>query len=381
MAQKTSIAQIVEKAVSQVLEGNLAELRKDLVRRVVEEVQPHLGGSGSTGGRSAGGAAADLLTAVSAIHAGTTQKEILRALLDNTAGYSGRAALFVIKAGTATGWQGRAFDNNEDLKDFSLDVSSRAPARALQSRTVVSAGTAEMDPKFTSQFGAPAEDHILVLPLHLKDKVAALVYADAGTGAGGKMDAAALELLVAATSAWLEVASLRKQALKEGAADAGAGEKFEAPPVQTVSSFSDPFAAHAPKHVVAPPIAVEEPAMAEATAEVVSASTAMSAAATAPATDAFAHMSPEDADVHRKAQRFARLLMDEIKLYNQAKVAEGRKHKDLYDRLKEDIDKSRGTYQKRYGNTVAASADYLSHELIRSLAEDDVSLLGPNFHR
>ena len=46
-----------------------------------------------------------------------------------------------------------------------------------------------MDPRFISQFGAPAEDQVLLLPLHLKDKVAALVYADAGTGAGGKMDA------------------------------------------------------------------------------------------------------------------------------------------------------------------------------------------------
>jgi hypothetical protein len=375
MAHKTPIDQIVEKAVAQVLESHLPELRKDLVRRVVEEVQPHLGGS--AGAR--GGGAADLLHAVSAIHAGTTQKEILRALLESTAGYSGRAGLFVIKSGAATGWQGRGFDNNEDLKDFSLDVSDRAPAQVLQSRAAVHAGAAEMDPRFISQFGAPAEDQVLLLPLRLKDKVAALVYADAGTAPGGKMDAPALELLVSATSAWLEVASLRKQALKEGAAEAGAAEKFEAPPVQTVSSFSDPFAGHAPKHVVTAP--VEEPAMAEAAAEVVSAPASMAAAAAAPATDAFAHMSPEDADVHRKAQRFARLLMDEIKLYNQAKVAEGRKHKDLYDRLKEDIDKSRSTYHKRYGNTVAASADYISSELIRSLAEDDVSLLGPNFHR
>jgi hypothetical protein len=382
MAQKSSIDQIVEKAVSQVLEGHLPELRNELVRRVLEEVQPHLGGSASAGGKdSAGNGAADLLRAVSAIHAGTTQKEVLRALLENSASYCGRAALFVIKSGSATGWQGRGFDNNEDFKDFSLDVSSRAPAQALQTRAAVSAGAAEMDPRFISQFGAPAEDRVLLLPLHLKDKVAALVYADAGTGAGGKLDAAALELLVSATGAWLEVASLRKQALKEGAAEAGTTEKFEAPPAQAVSSFSDPFAAHAPKHVVAAPVAVEEPAMAEATAEVVSAPTSMAAAAVAPATDAFAHMSPEDAEIHRKAQRFARLLMDEIKLYNQAKVAEGRKHKDLYDRLKEDIDKSRSTYQKRYGNTVAANADYLSNELVRSLAEDDVSLLGPNFHR
>ncbi len=374
MAHKTPIDQIVEKAVSQVLEGHLPELRKDLVRRVLDEVQPHLGGSSA----AIGSTAADLLHAVTAIHAGTTQKEILRALLEATAGYCGRAALFVIKSGSATGWQGRGFDNNDDLKDFSLDMTGRAPAQVLQSRAAASAGTAEMDPRFISQFGAPAQDQVLLLPLRLKDKVAALVYADAGTGAGGKMDAAALELLVSATSAWLEVASLRKQAAKEGAPEA---EKFEAPPVQTVSAFSDPFAAHAPKHVVAAPVAVDEPAMAEVTAEVVSAPASMAAAAVAPATDAFAHMSPEDADLHRKAQRFARLLMDEIKLYNQAKVAEGRKHKNLYDRLKEDIDKSRSTYHKRYGNTAAASADYFSSELIRSLAEDDVSLLGPNFHR
>jgi len=73
--------------------------------------------------------------------------------------------------------------------------------------------------------------------------------------------------------------------------------------------------------------------------------------------------------------------MDEIKLYNQAKVSEGRKNRDLYDRLKEDIEKSRATYQKRYGNTSAAGADYFNQELIRSLAEDDISLMGSNFRR
>jgi len=92
-----------------------------------------------------------------------------------------------------------------------------------------------------------------------------------------------------------------------------------------------------------------------------------------------ASISPEDQDVHRKAQRFARLLIDEIKLYNQAKVAEGRKNRDLYDRLKETIEKSRATYQKRYGKTVAASGNYLQNEIIRSLAEDDPSIMGANF--
>ncbi len=375
MEDKTAINQIVEKAISEVLEGHLPQLRNELVRRVLEQVQPHVSGSAGASGSSA----AELLQAVSAIHAGSTQKEILRALLDSTAAYSGRAALFVIKSGTATGWQGRGFDNHEEIKDFSLDVNSPAPSQVLHSRLAATAGAAQMDPAFTSKFGAAAEDKALLLPLRLKDKVAALVYVDGGIRSDGNMEAAAVELLVAATSAWLEVASLRKQAQKEGVSEPAASEKFEAPPVQTVSSFSDPFAAHAPRHVAATP--VPEPAMAEATAEVVSAPASMTAAAAAPATDAFAHLSPESAEVHRKAQRFARLLMDEIKLYNQAKVAEGRKHKDLYDRLKEDIDKSRSTYHKRYENTAAASVDYFTTELVRSLAEDDIALLGPNFHR
>jgi hypothetical protein len=119
----------------------------------------------------------------------------------------------------------------------------------------------------------------------------------------------------------------------------------------------------------------------EPAAEVVEVASASAAAAPAAATDPLAGLSPEDADVHRKAQRFARLLVDEIKLYNQAKVAEGRRNKDLYDRLKEDIDKSRGTFQKRYGNTAAASADYFQSELLRSLAEDDISIMGSNFRR
>jgi len=363
MAEKSRVGKVVEKVVSQVLETHLPQLQQELVNRVLEEVEPKKG-------QSHDGCAEDVLKAVSLIHGGTTQKEILRALLDSTEHYCGRAALFVMKAGAANGWQGRAFDNANDIKDFALDVNAAAPSQALQTRAAVNCHIAEMDPKFISQFGAPSEDQVLLLPLHLKDKVAALVYADGGTDGSSKMDAVVLELLVAVTSAWLEVASLRKQAAKEPTADA-AGDSAPVPP-QTVSSYSDPFAAHAPKHAAA--------ASAEAAEPVVAAAAGMAAAA-APAKDAFAQMSPEDADLHRKAQRFARLLTDEIKLYNQAKVTEGRKHKDIYDRLKEDIEKSRVTYVKRYGNTVAASGDYFNNELIRSLAEDDESLMGPKFRR
>jgi hypothetical protein len=150
--------------------------------------------------------------------------------------------------------------------------------------------------------------------------------------------------------------------------------------VQTVSSFSDPFAGHAPKHIVPSISAEPEQGPTAEVVEMPGSAHGAGAAAPAAAADPFAGLSPEDAEVHRKAQRFARLLVDEIKLYNQAKVTEGRKHKDLYDRMKDDIEKSRSTYQKRYGNTAAASANYFQQEVVRSLAEDDVTIMGANFH-
>ncbi len=363
--------QLVADAVSEALAAQLPQLQSQIVQQVLESL-PAQSTAASAAPREY---ANTLVEAVSSIHAGSSQKEILRALLDAGSGYCARIALFVVKAGAASGWQSRGFGDEETAKDFPLDLNAGPVANAYQNRVVTPSNIAEMDARFVEHFGSPAQERILVLPLALKDKVAALVYADGGDN--GKLETDALELLVAATSAWLEVTSLRKQLAAKEDASAASRAESPAPAVQTVSSFSDPFASHAPKHIPA-----SAPVHAEPAPDVVEvAAHASAAAAPAVATDPLAGLSPEDADMHRKAQRFARLLVDEIKLYNQAKVAEGRRNKDLYDRLKEDIDKSRGTFQKRYGSTAAASADYFYYELLRSLAEDDVSILGSNFHR
>src|SRR5262249_46591031 len=47
-----------------------------------------------------------------------------------------------------------------------------------------------------------------------------------------------------------------------------------------------------------------------------------------------------------EARRFARLLVSEIKLYNERAVLEGREGGNLYQRLKEDIDRSRQMYDE-----------------------------------
>ena len=366
---------IVERVVTQVLENHAAQLRTEIVRRVMEEIAAQPATAAPAGTNSA-----DLARAVTEIQLGTSQKEILKALLDGCAHYAARVALFVVRGGNATGWQGRGFKSNDAVKDFGLDAKAPAVVRVITDRTFVSAPAADLDARFVQDFGAPASGEGRFLPLVLKDKVAALIYADAGTDGHGQLDAGSLELLVLSTSAWLEVSTLRKQtAHREPIAESRPMAVAEAAP-----AFNDPFAAHAPTHAmaaaaaaeVAPPVmsAVAEPeTAAEEVVPMVQPAAPVAEPSEVPAA------SSEDQDTHRKAQRFARLLVDEVKLYNQAKVAEGRKHKDLYDRLKEAIEKSRSTYQKRYGNTVAASGDYFQHELVRSLAEDDVSIMGANF--
>jgi hypothetical protein len=374
MAEKTGIEQIVAQVVSGALEAKLPQLRDELIRGVMKEVLPRAEGA-SAG--SSGDGFQHLLKSVTAVHAASTQRDILRTLLDNAMQHCGRVALFVVKAGTATGWQARAFADNDAVKDFVLDAGSGLVARVLDGHTALSGKSKEMDHKFISQFGKPSTDHALLIPLVLRDKVAALLYADAGLDEDGHVDDAALELLVISTATWLEVVAQRKATPKEGSTDSGA-ERNEAPVAKASSAqtpaFNDPFAAHAPAYARA------AAAGSGATGAVQSVD-GPHAGVGADGSNAFAGMPPEDADTHRKAQRFARLLVDEIKLYNQAKMTEGRKNKDLYDRLQEDIDKSRATYNKRFASTAAAAGDYFNQEIIRSLAEDDVTLLGPNFKR
>jgi hypothetical protein len=87
----------------------------------------------------------------------------------------------------------------------------------------------------------------------------------------------------------------------------------------------------------------------------------------------------EERRLHNDARRFARLLISEIKLYNEQKVAEGRSEHDLYDRLREYIDRSREMYDKRVKAEVAARYDYFHGELVNTLAEGDASKLGANY--
>lgn len=140
----------------------------------------------------------------------------------------------------------------------------------------------------------------------------------------------------------------------------------EAAPEEVVAPPKEPAVVQeAPPAVAEEPVAkVEEPAPAEPE---------VAAPAAAVAMDSL----PEDLQaLHKKAKRFAKVTVQELFMYKKDEVIKGREHKDLYDRFKEEIDKSKALYDKRFEKIAAHNADYLYDELVRVLAEKDSSALG-----
>jgi len=79
---------------------------------------------------------------------------------------------------------------------------------------------------------------------------------------------------------------------------------------------------------------------------------------------------------HEEARRFARLLVSEIKLYNERAVLEGREGGNLYQRLREDIDRSRQMYDERIPPDVRSQTNFFYEELVRILADGRQDALG-----
>ncbi|PYR57516.1 MAG: hypothetical protein DMF85_13405, partial [Acidobacteria bacterium] len=81
-----------------------------------------------------------------------------------------------------------------------------------------------------------------------------------------------------------------------------------------------------------------------------------------------------DAD-DQGAKRYARLLVSEIKLYNEAAVRVGRQKRDLLQRLRPEIERARRLYEERIPADVGARAAYFQQELVQTLADGDPGLL------
>src|SRR5260370_32740282 len=181
MPSRTEIQNIIEKAVVEVFAAVQPGLRVEIARRAAAELESLAPAPGPPGSS----ASDNLNAAMASIQEASAQTEILRHLLEGEARFAGRVALFVVKGGAINGWQGTGFQDNEFVKNISLDTSAGLLARAVQSRVPAVGSTAQVVPGFLGCIASPAEDKGLVLAVGGEEKGAAFVYADAGTAPRG----------------------------------------------------------------------------------------------------------------------------------------------------------------------------------------------------
>lgn len=369
----------------------------------------------------------NVLAAVRELITGTLPEQVLEMLTQEAAQLGVRAAVFDVRGKAAWGSAARGFApalSEKAFRGLVVPLSQDTPFRTCYEtggHVEVTLDLLKKNRNIVDKLRPSPDDPILLLPVRSAGSVSAILYADAGGKkklpvdglkilaefAGAQLDR--LMALSGAVSPPAEVVAAEheeaeapsEEPVREAPVEAVEVEPVAAVAAEEVSSAAA-VAAAATEEVAAvvapavPPVPVlgetipveEVPPPPPPAEEPIVAAPGVGAPVTAPPPPApaapatgfdIAQLSEADQKVHRDAKRFARLLVSEIELYNKAKVADGRKHSDLYKRLKSDIDRSRQTYEKRFGKTVAKQYDYFHEELVKTLAGNDSSLLGPDY--
>ena len=373
---------------------------------------------------------ADVKRAAAEIEKQQSQADVLSSLLKSATQFTDRAALFVIKNEQAIGWRAcEASDttNLESIRGVALPLTAETiVTRAVRSRSAESGapGSNSEDSSLMDQLGGEPQNAAAV-PLVVRGKVVAVLYADSPSPDQNAINIDALELLARIAGLAVNLVSVPRVAAQPTAApepeaaaapspaelQTEASPSASAQPTESELSYSPQIEPQIAETFTQPAEQAAEP-MTEVTADEIPESAAeppVSAPAesdaappaeTSPA-PAFAsnyaaplgtarrygvaepelpiEVGEEERRLHNDARRFARLLVSEIKLYNEQKVKEGRSGSDIYERLREDIDRSRQMYDKRVAPPVAARHDYFHQELVNTLAEGDPTKLGASY--
>jgi hypothetical protein len=363
-----------------------------------------------------------------------SQADVLKALVNRASSFAPRVAFFVVKGEQATGWRGRGFEGtvgDEAIQQISFSLSSDTMVSNAAKKLATwsgGPGTHEEDHILLGKLGEEPPQRVVAIPLVVRGRAVAVLYADSAGLDSESINLEALETLVTVSGMAVDLLSAGRTATAPKRTVDETPAPAPPPPVHEPESSYEPASEYssspepsfsgadtienyeaAPQSYEAAPVEpaslVEAVPVEEASGEGVFEDSSAEPSGglgeepstwTSASSEALAAPSPrrrygqdaelpvevhgeEERRLHNDARRFARLLISEIKLYNEQKVAEGRSEHDLYDRLREYIDRSREMYDKRVKAEVAARYDYFHGELVNTLAEGDASKLGANY--
>lgn len=87
-------------------------------------------------------------------------------------------------------------------------------------------------------------------------------------------------------------------------------------------------------------------------------------------------LSTDEQELHRRANRVAKVSMQDIKMLRPEQVRLGRQHKDICVRLRDDIEKAHREYDRRFKPIMDHPVDYFYRWMVEILAEGDANALG-----
>jgi hypothetical protein len=328
------------------------------------------------------------------LDAGRAQSEVLQDLLHQIGPWSGPRAIVVLREGIVQGWASAGFPQGDPARGWRGTVAdSPAISRAAEGKPVVTRSNA--DPVLGSWFGGGGQK-VLLVPMSLRSKVVGLLLAVEGEAG---LDTTVVQQLTYTVGLMLETLSGRTivptAALLDPedmtAAAAQAPVSQPAPPAELFELETEPVAPVRPSEP--PPVVAPRPVPHEVAEPIADASATVHfkvplapgppppppppVPAPAPAVPPpGAARSPEEERKHEEAKRFARLLVSEIRLYNEQAVQAGKIARDIYHRLKDDIDRSREMYEQRVSADVRATSNYFRDEMVRILADGEPDALG-----
>jgi hypothetical protein len=81
-------------------------------------------------------------------------------------------------------------------------------------------------------------------------------------------------------------------------------------------------------------------------------------------------------ELHKRANRVAKVSMQDIKMLKPEEVRKGREKKDICSRLRPELDKARKEYDRRFQKILDHPVDYFHHWLVEVLGNGDPETLG-----
>lgn len=303
------------------------------------------------------------------LDAGRAQSEVLQELLRQIGPWCGARAIVVLRDGNVQGWSGAGFPVGDPARSW------KAALKESQALEKASGGSPVLirpkgDPVLSGWFDFSG-NRLLLVPMLLRGRVVGILLALEG---GSGLDTALIQQLNYTVGLMLETLATRPTTPSPALVEPEdlTAEPAQAPEPELAMPLPVPEVLEA-----APAAAQEEPQPAPEAPPAVAdaAATVHLRVPVAPVVPVVPLRTPEEERKHEEARRFARLLVSEIRLYNEQAVQAGKLAHDIYRRLKEDIDRSRDMYEQRVSAEVRADSNYFHDEMVRILADGDPKAL------